>query len=589
MSQPNSNSEKLHKLRHSAEHVMHQAVKELYPQIHLAMGPATDEGFYNDFDPNGLVISEADFPKIEQRMQEIIDLNLPITQSFISETEARELFKDNPYKLEWIDGIAKDGGKFSIFWTGEPGGKNSMVDFCIGPHIKSTGEIKAFKLLSVAGAYWHGDEKNKMLTRIYGTAFESQKELDEYLFMIEEAKKRDHRKLGPQLGIFFLDETAPGMPYWLPKGTIIINELLKFWREEHQKRGYLETITPLLNKKSLYETSGHWEHYQNNMFIADMKEDGIYCLKPMNCPNAMTIFSKTKHSYRELPLRLSDCDTLHRHEKSGELNGLLRVQKFAQDDAHIFVMESQIKDEYERILDIAKLFYSIFDIKFKIRLGTRPDDFMGDIATWDQAEKDLQKIMEDAKIEFYIGKGEGAFYGPKLDIMMNDCMGRDWQTGTIQLDFQLPRKFDLKYTDSDGLEKTPVVIHRVIYGSLERFMGILIEHFAGAFPVWLSPVQAKLIPITDAQHEYANKILAQLKEQGIRAEIDDRSEKMQAKIRDAQLEKIPYMLIIGKREVELGSMAVRQRDGQDLGAMPINDFIAKVKEQINTKSLNLIK
>jgi threonyl-tRNA synthetase len=588
MSNSNQN-ESLLKLRHSTEHVLHQAVKELYPQVHLAMGPATDEGFYFDFDPNGAQISETDFQKIEKRMQEIIQHDLPITQFFVSEKEAREMFKGNPYKQEWIDGIVDSNEKFSIYWTGEPNSKNSMADFCKGPHLKSTGDIKAFKLLSIAGAYWHGDEKNKMLTRIYGTAFGSPKELDEYLKNVEEAKKRDHRKLGPQLGIFFLDETAPGMPYWLPKGTIIINELLKFWREEHDKRGYLETITPLLNKKALYDTSGHWDHYKENMFIADMKEDGIYCLKPMNCPNAMTIYSQTIHSYRELPLRLSDCDTLHRHEKSGELSGLLRVQKFAQDDAHIFITENQIKEEYERILDIAKLFYSVFDIKFKIRLGTRPDDFMGDIETWNRAEKELEQILIDNKFDYFVGKGDGAFYGPKLDILMDDCLGRQWQTGTIQLDFQLPRRFKLKYTDSDGQEKTPVVVHRVIYGSLERFMGILIEQFAGAFPVWLSPVQAKIIPITDNQHDYSQKVFTKLKEQGVRVEIDDRPEKMQSKIRDAQMEKIPFMLVIGGREAESDSVAVRQRDGTDLGAVKTDEFLSQIKDLISTKSLNLIK
>ncbi|HOY61231.1 MAG TPA: threonine--tRNA ligase [Candidatus Woesebacteria bacterium] len=576
----------LHKIRHSSEHVLTQAMERLFPgKFLMAMGPATDDGFYFDFEPlNDFKISEADFPKIEAEMIKIIKANLPIIREEITLDQAKKLFKDNPYKLEWLNTIEDRNEIISIYKTGE-----EFVDLCAGPHVKSTGEIKAFKLLSIAGAYWHGDEKNKMLTRIYGTAFESKEELDKYLFILEEAKKRDHRKLGPQLGIFFLDETAPGMPYWLPKGTIIINELLNFWRVEHQKRGYLETITPQLNKKQLYETSGHWDHYRENMFICDMGENEIYCLKPMNCPNAMTIFKQGIHSYRDLPLRLSDCDALHRHEKSGELGGLLRVQKFAQDDAHIFVTEDQISEEYKRILEIANLFYSIFGIKFKIRLGTRPDDFMGDIATWDKAEKELEQILIDNKFDYFIGEGEGAFYGPKLDILMDDCLGRQWQTGTIQLDFQLPRKFDLKYTDSDGSEKTPVVIHRVIYGSLERFMGILIEQFAGAFPLWLSPVQAKIIPITDAQHEYAFKICEQLKEQGIRVEIDDRSEKMQAKIRDAQIQKIPYMLIIGNREVEANAVAVRQRDGQDLGAIPFNEFLAKVKEQINTKSLNLIK
>lgn len=576
----------LHKIRHSSEHVLTQAMERLFPgKFLMAMGPATDDGFYFDFEPlNDFKISEADFPKIEAEMIKIIKANLPIIREEITLDQAKKLFKDNPYKLEWLNTIEDRNEIISIYKTGK-----EFVDLCAGPHVKSTGEINAFKLLSIAGAYWHGDEKNKMLTRIYGTAFESKEELEKYLFILEEAKKRDHRKLGPQLGIFFLDETAPGMPYWLPKGTIIINELLNFWRVEHQKRGYLETITPQLNKKQLYETSGHWDHYRENMFICDMGENEIYCLKPMNCPNAMTIFKQGIHSYRDLPLRLSDCDALHRHEKSGELGGLLRVQKFAQDDAHIFVTEDQISEEYKRILEIANLFYSIFGIKFKIRLGTRPDDFMGDIATWDKAEKELEQILIDNKFDYFIGEGEGAFYGPKLDILMDDCLGRQWQTGTIQLDFQLPRKFDLKYTDSDGSEKTPVVIHRVIYGSLERFMGILIEQFAGAFPLWLSPVQAKIIPITDAQHEYAFKICEQLKEQGIRVEIDDRSEKMQAKIRDAQIQKIPYMLIIGNREVEANAVAVRQRDGQDLGAIPFNEFLAKVKEQINTKSLNLIK
>lgn len=581
------NSDQLYKIRHSTEHVLTHAMQNIYgkDKFYMAMGPATDDGYYFDFEPLGdFKISEEDFPKIEAEMAKIIKENLPIVRSEISLDEAKDLFKDNPYKLEWLNSIEDRNEVISIYKTGE-----EFVDLCAGPHVEKTGEIKALKLLSIAGAYWHGDEKNKMLTRIYGTAFESQKDLEQHLFMIEEAKKRDHRKLGPQLGIFFIDESAPGMPYWLPKGTIVINELLNFWRIEHQKRGYLETITPQLNKKELYETSGHWEHYREHMFICDMGENETYCLKPMNCPNAMTIFKQGIHSYRELPLRLSDCDALHRHEKSGELNGLLRVQKFAQDDAHIFVTENQIGDEYKRILEIANLFYSVFGIKFKIRLGTRPDDFMGDIATWDKAEKELEQILIDNKFDYFVGEGEGAFYGPKLDILMDDCLGRQWQTGTIQLDFQLPRKFNLKYTDSDGSEKTPVVIHRVIYGSLERFMGILIEQFAGAFPLWISPLQIKLIPITDVQHEYANKILTKLKEEGIRAEIDDRSEKMQSKIRDAQLEKIPYMLIIGQREAASDAVSVRQRDGQDLGALPFEEFLAKVKEQINTKSLNLIK
>jgi len=582
----NNPNENLHNLRHSAEHVLTQAMQRLYPNKFLmAMGPATDDGFYFDFEPVGdFKISENDFPTIEAEMVKIVKENLPIIREEISLDDAKKMFADNPYKMEWLNSIQDRGEVITIYKTGE-----EFIDLCAGPHVRYTSKIKAFKLLSIAGAYWHGDEKNKMLTRIYGTAFESKEELQKHLDNIEEAKKRDHRKLGPQLGLFFIDETAPGMPYWLPKGTIVINELLKFWRSEHQKRGYQETITPQLNKKQLYETSGHWDHYRENMFICDMGENEIYCLKPMNCPNAMTIFKQGIHSYRELPLRLSDCDALHRHEKSGELNGLLRVQKFSQDDAHIFVTEDQIGEEYARILEIAKLFYSIFGIKFKIRLGTRPDDFMGDIETWDKAEKDLEKILIDNKFEYFIGEGEGAFYGPKLDILMDDCLGRQWQTGTVQLDFQLPRKFELKYTDKDGQEKTPVVIHRVIYGSLERFMGILIEQFAGAFPDWISPVQVKLIPITDGQLEYAQKIEQILRDNDIRVELDSKSETMQNKIRTAAGEKIPYMIIVGGREAESNTISVRQRDGQTLDINSLEVFINQIKDQISKKALNLIK
>lgn len=580
------NSDLLHSIRHSAEHILTQAVQRLYPnKFIMAMGPATDDGFYFDFEPVGdFKISDTDFPVIEAEMAKIVKENLPIVRQEITLEEAKKMFKDNPYKMEWLDSIQNRREVITIYKTGE-----EFVDLCAGPHVNSTNQVKAIKLLSIAGAYWHGDEKNKMLTRVYGTAFESQSELEQYLKNIEEAKKRDHRKLGPQLGLFFLDETAPGMPYWLPKGTIMINELLKFWRSEHQKRGYQETITPQLNKKQLYETSGHWDHYRENMFICDMGENEVYCLKPMNCPNAMTIFKQNIHSYRELPLRLSDCDALHRHEKSGELNGLLRVQKFAQDDAHIFVTEEQIGEEYKRILEIAKLFYSIFGIEFKIRLGTRPDDFMGDKKTWDLAEKELEAILKENKFDYFIGEGEGAFYGPKLDILMDDCLGRQWQTGTIQLDFQLPRKFNLKYTDSNGQEKTPVVIHRVIYGSLERFMGILIEQFAGSFPVWISPVQVKVIPITDKQLEYAQKIEKELQQKDIRVEIDDKAETMQNKIRNAAVEKIPYMIIVGGREAENNTISVRQRDGQDIGVLQLDEFLEKITDQISKKSLNLIK
>ncbi len=579
--------QKLHALRHSAEHILTHAMERLWPgQILKAMGPAIDTGFYFDFDTtNGLKITETDFPKIEKEMKKIAQLNLPLEKHIVTAEKAREMFADNPYKQEWIDKAEKEGEEISVYWTGDPDKGGSFVDVCAGPHVARTIEVKAFKLLSIAGAYWHGDEKNKMLTRIYGTAFETQEELDKYLMQIEEAKKRDHKKLGPQLGIYFFDETAPGMPYWLPKGTTIINELLKYWREEHAKRGYLETITPQLNKKELYVTSGHWDHYKDYMFVSDMGEDGVYCLKPMNCPNAMTIFKHESHSYRDLPLRFSDCDALHRHEKSGELNGLLRVQKFAQDDAHIFVTEEQIGDEYKRILEIADLFYSVFGIKFKIRLGTRPDDFMGDIETWDKAEKELEQILIDNKFDYFIGQGEGAFYGPKLDILMDDCLGRQWQTGTIQLDFQLPRNFELKYIDSKGEEQTPVVIHRVIYGSLERFVGILIEQFAGAFPLWISPTQVTILPISEKTMEYSESVYNDLLKKGIRVELNRDADSLGKKIRNAEASKVPYMLIVGEKEAEAKLVSVRQRGQKDLGTMTAADFAEKITKEIEEKSL----
>ncbi|MFC1700137.1 threonine--tRNA ligase [Patescibacteria group bacterium] len=574
-------------LRHSAEHVMHMAVESLFDGAKKVMGPPIEGGFYGDFDD--LKVTPEDLPKIEKRMQEIIDADLPLDIRKASFDELKEVFKDNPFKLEMIEEIEKAREEATVCETGKKGDKYHDVDLCAGNHLKSTGKVKAFKLLSIAGAYWHGDEKNKMLTRIYGTAFNSQKDLDEYLEMIEEAKKRDHRKLGPQLEIFFLHETAPGMPYWLPNGTIIINQLMKFWREEHAERGYQETITPLINKKVLWETSGHWEHYKDGMFIADMGEEEVYGIKPMNCPNAMMIYKMRPRSYRELPLRFSDSDTLHRYEQSGELHGLLRVQEFRQDDAHIFVTEDQVEDEYDRILDITDLFYDVVGLKYRVRLGTRPEKFLGDAKVWDKAEETLKKILDKRVGEgnYYVGEGEGAFYGPKLDIMVSDSLGREWQTGTIQLDFQLPQRFDLKYVDKDGSLQMPIVIHRVIYGSIERFMGILIEHFAGAFPVWLSPVQAILIPIGEKHVDYAQKTLERLKEAGIRAKIDDRSDTMQAKIRDSQLQKIPYMLIVGDREAKKKEVSVRLRTEEDKGVIKLDKFIDKVSNIVLTKSLEL--
>jgi len=567
----------LETMRHSTSHLLAAAVLELHPDTKFGIGPAIENGFYYDFDFKN-PLTDADLGKIEQKMRELKNQKSKIKNQKLGIADAMGLFKDQPYKLELIDDLEKDGEtEVSVYMLGD------FVDLCRGPHVENTSEIGEFKLISLAGAYWRGSEKNKMLTRIYGVAFATQTDLDKYLAMLEEAKKRDHKKLGPQLGIFFLSETAPGMPYWLPKGTVIINELLKFWRTEHKNRGYLETITPLLNKKQLYEKSGHWDHYKDYMFVCDMGEDGAYCLKPMNCPNAMMIYQQTNHSYRELPLRYSDCDALHRHEKSGELNGLLRVQKFAQDDAHIFVTEDQIASEYQNILEIAKLFYGVFNIKFRIRLGTRPTDFMGDVETWNRAERDLEEILKKEKIDYYVGSGEGAFYGPKLDIMMKDCMGREWQTGTIQLDFQLPRKFDLKYVDSDGSEKTPVVIHRVIYGSLERFIGILIEHYAGEFPVWIAPVQVKILPVNDDMIPYAENIKKELEDEEIRVEIDEKAESLGKKIRNAELEKVPYMIIVGEKEKESGKISIRSKKDGDLGSLDLKEFIERIKKEIKDK------
>jgi threonyl-tRNA synthetase len=570
-------------MRHSLAHLLAAAVLELYPDAKPTIGPAVDNGFYYDFDLPAEALAEEGFlQKIEKRMREILKTWTKFEEKEVGAEKAKEFFNDNPYKIELINELEEAGGRITLYTSGK------FTDLCVGGHVSDVKKISfdSWKLERVAGAYWRGDEKNKMLTRIYGLAFGSKKELEEYIKNQEEAQKRDHKKLGPQLGIFFLSDTAPGMPYWLPKGTIIINELLKFWREEHNKRNYLETITPLLNKKQLYETSGHWEHYKDNMFICDMGDNNVYCLKPMNCPNAMTIFQQTKHSYRDLPLRLSDCDALHRHEKSGELSGLLRVQKFAQDDAHIFVTEDQIASEYQNILEIAKLFYGIFNIKFKIRLGTRPTDFMGDVETWNRAEKDLETILKKESIDYYIGEGEGAFYGPKLDIMMNDVMGREWQTGTIQLDFQLPRKFDLKYTDKDGSEKTPVVIHRVIYGSLERFVGILIEHYAGNFPLWLSPVQVKVIPVRNTHNAYAQEVFDFLKENNIRAEVDLADENLGKKVRQAKNEKIPYWIVLGDKEVASKEVTIEARadgEGEKLGSMPLQKFLEKIQKEIREK------
>lgn len=576
--------EHLDNLRHSAAHLLAAAVVQLWPDAKRTIGPSIENGFYYDFDFGGTKLSEDDLSKIEETMHQIAKTWDTFIRHEVTKDDALAEFADNEYKQELIQEFAQDEQQLTIYQSGE------FRDLCRGGHVENPSEVlKHFKLLSVAGAYWRGDENNKMLTRIYGTAFETKEELDNYLWQQEEAKRRDHRKLGQDLGLFLFHETSPGAPYWLPNGLVIYNQLIDFWRQEHKERGYQEIASPLINKKELWEISGHWDHYKNDMFIADMGENEVYGLKPMNCPNAMIVYGSKLRSYRELPLRLSDTDTLHRYERSGTLNGLLRVRMFRQDDSHNFITEDMIEDEYAQIFDIANRFYGIFGLDFKYRLGTRPEKFMGDMESWEKAEAALHSILTKTvgKEGYYVEEGDGAFYGPKVDIVMKDALGRDWQMGTIQLDFQIPKRFDLKYIDSDGSEKMPIVVHRVIYGSLERFIGIIIEHFAGAFPVWLAPVQVKIIPVGADQYEFAHQVHTQLLNRNIRAEEDVRGESLNARIRAAQLEKVPYMLIIGKREVENNTVSVRLRTGEDLGELSIDDLQNRILEKITTKALDL--
>ena len=582
MANNKQSKEYLDNLRHSCAHLLAAAVTNLYPQAKRTIGPSIENGFYYDFDFGEVKIAESDFSKIEGKMKEIIKSWKEFAKQEVTTKEAKEFYKDNEYKLELIEEFSSERKNLTFFNSGE------YSDLCRGGHVNHPeSEIKHFKLLSVAGAYWRGSEKNKMLTRIYGTAFSTKIELDKYLNMLQEAEKRNHKKLGRELGLFMFNETAPGMAYWLPKGVVLYNELVNFWRKEHQKEGYLEIFSPLINKKELYETSGHWDHYREDMFLSETDEGEIYALKPMNCPNAMVVFGSETRSYRDLPLRLSDTDTLHRFERSGTLNGLLRIREFRQDDAHIFVTEDQIVDEYQKLFALTEKFYSIFNLEYKFRLGTRPEKFMGDKKLWDKAEEELKLVLDKSGKEYSILEGDGAFYGPKIDILMKDSIGRDWQMGTLQLDFQIPKRFDLKYSAKDGTTKTPVVVHRVVYGSLERFIGIITEHFAGAFPVWISPVQIKILPITERNLVYAKKVFESLKGSGVRVELDERNETLQAKIRDAQEQKIPYMLIIGDKEESAKKVAVRLRTGEDLGQMTEEALLKRVEGKIEEKSLDL--
>jgi threonyl-tRNA synthetase len=598
----------LQRMRHSAAHVMAEAVQEMFLSAKFGIGPAIEDGFYYDFDlPRPL--TPGDFPEIEQRMARIIAGKYPFMRDRWSRQKALEYFrgKDQPYKVEIIENLpdeeeARAYQQQNDFpelcrvrergnWPGEVTiyQQHNFVDLCRGPHVEHAGQIGPFKLMRVAGAYWRGDEKRPMLQRLYGTAWFTQEELDQYLWRLEEAQKRDHRKLGKELELFHFDATAPGMPYWLPKGFKVLSELINFWRIEHEKRGYQEISAPLINDKKLWEISGHWEHYREDMFLISTDGNITYGLKPMNCPNAMIVFNLKTRSYRDLPLRLLDCDILHRHERAGTLHGLLRAQKFQQDDAHIFVSEDQVEEEYDRIFEIADFFYSIFDLKYSLRLGTRPEGYIGDLETWDRAEAALRGILDKhaGPGKYEVADGDGAFYGPKIDILMEDVLGRSWQMGTIQLDFQLPRRFECSYVDKDGQVKTPVVIHRVIYGTLERFIGILIEHTAGAFPAWLAPVQVRVITIADRHIPYAREVIEHLRGQGIRVELDDSRERMNAKIREAQLQKIPYMLVVGDKEQQEHAISVRLRTNENLGRMPLANFVERIAGNIKTRSRDL--
>lgn len=574
-------TERLHNIRHSLAHLFAAALLKLHPKAKITIGPPVDDGFYYDFDLDEKLTLQ-DLPKIEKEMRRILPTWEKFEKMDVSPAQAKAHWAGNPYKLELIEDLEKKGEKITFYKSG------NFTDLCRGGHVdcpKKDIKPDAFKLSKLAGAYWRGDEKNKMLTRVYGVAFESKEDLDNHLAMLAEAEKRDHKVLGPKLDLFMFHHTSPGMPYWLPKGLVVLNKLMEFWREEHEKRGYLETSTPLINKKELWETSGHWAHYKENMFVSDMGENEIYGVKAMNCPNAMVIFGSALRSYRDLPLRFSDADILHRYELAGTLNGLFRVRSFRQDDSHNFISEDMIESEYLEIFKIVKLFYGVFKLDYSFRLGTRPEGFLGERATWDKAEAILKKILEKSKIKYAIAEGDGAFYGPKVDILMKDVLGREWQMGTVQLDFQQPKRFGLEYIDKDGSRKTPVAVHRVIYGSIERFIGILIEHYAGAFPLWLSPVQVSVLPISKKQNAYAKKVVKELGAAlpNLRIEIDLRDESVGKKIREATMQKVPYQLILGDKEMKSKKAAVRTREGKDLGVMSLKKLVERLQAEIEKK------
>ncbi len=564
-------------LRHTASHVMAQAVKRLYPDAKLAIGPSIADGFYYDMDFDTPLTND-DLEKIEAEMKKIIKEDLEIKRFTLPREEAIAYMEKQkePYKVELIQDLPEDA-QISFYSQGE------FVDLCAGPHLKSTKEVgKAFKLMNLAGAYWRGDEHNKMLTRLYATAFAKKEELEAYITMMEEAKKRDHRKVGKELGLFMMHEAGPGFPFFLPKGMTLKNTLLDYWREIHKKAGYVEISTPIILNRSLWETSGHWDHYKNNMYTTKIDEED-YAIKPMNCPGGVLVYASEPRSYRDLPLRVGELGLVHRHEKSGQLHGLMRVRCFTQDDAHIFMMPEQIKDEIKGVAGLINEVYSPFGFQYHVELSTRPEDSMGSDEDWEMATEALREALDELGLDYVVNEGDGAFYGPKIDFHLVDCIGRTWQCGTIQLDFQLPQRFELEYIGMDGEKHRPIMIHRVAFGSIERFIGILIEHFAGAFPTWLAPVQVRVLPISDKYLDYAGDVKAQLDQAGIRAELDVRSEKIGYKIREAQTAKIPYMLVVGQKEEEEQTVSVRSRFAGDEGARKLDSFIEEVQKEIASR------
>ena len=568
-------------MRHTMAHVLAAAIKELYGKdVKFGIGPAIENGFYYDFDLDESILPEH-FDKIEEKMKEIIAGNYDMTKKVISKQQALDMFKDQPYKVELINDLP-EGEEISIYELGD-----KFTDLCRGPHVENTKFLRsfAFKINRVSGAYWRGNEKNKMMQRVYVLGFQEKQALKDYVHMLEEAAKRDHRKLGKELGLYFISDYAKGMPFYEPKGMIIKNELISFWREKHQKAGYVEIETPIAMNRKLWEVSGHWDHYKQNMYTFKVDEEE-FAIKPMNCPGGMLYYKENIHSYKDLPLRVGELGKVHRHEASGTLHGLFRVRCFTQDDAHIFMLPSQIEDEIKNVLSLVDDIYSVFGLTYHLELSTMPENHIGDVKDWEVAEAGLKNALDHIGRDYYINEGDGAFYGPKIDIHIKDAIGRTWQCGTIQLDMQLPKRFNLEYIDENGEKKEPVMIHRVIYGSIDRFFGIITENFAGAFPVWLAPVQVKILPISEKFIDKCNEVKAELEKYGIRVEVDDRDEKIGYKIRSAASMKIPYMIIIGEEEINSNTISLRGRRNENVSGLKLEDFISRIKKEIKDKVLN---